>query len=182
MKKSNVFLVAVLIGLLATSCVKESENIVNTKGEKFDKTSTALLIKQFKSISFGGTYLLKSHVGHKSSECGGKCTFACGKWVHVDCQGSGSYCVYSASVDITKNIPADSSDIYYTGVGLNDYEPTDDSTFQMPARSFYFENEKYENGYIWINIPEQQLQRDEETNLFMYKNITFTENALFENL
>ncbi len=185
MKKTNVILVLIcLIGIWAVSCVKENDgNYTNEK--KIDKSSSAQLMSRYKSnssgISYGGMYLLSSKAGHKSSDCGGKCKYVNGQWGHADCQGYGSECSLRASVDIFKSVPDDPDDIYYTGFGINDYEPIEDSTYSMPARSFYIENDSLENGFIWLNIPEQELLRNEESNQFIYNHITFTEEPLFDN-
>lgn len=182
MKKTNViFVVICLVGLWLVSCVKENDGI-NTNEKQIDKSSTAQLLKRMKTNSFAGSYLLASKVGHKSSECGGKCKKFGGIWGHSDCQGFGSECNLRASVNISKSNPDNPSDIYYTGTGINDYEPIEDSIFAMPARSLYIVDESQENGYIWLNIPEQELQRDKESNQFIYKEITFTTEPLFENL
>jgi hypothetical protein len=69
----------------------------------------------------------------------------------------------------------------YNGKGLNDYEPTDMIDFNMPARSFYLGADFSEEGYCWLNIPEQLLERDHTTNNFIYKDITFTREQIFEN-
>lgn len=182
MKKSNVFLVMVcLVGLWAVSCVKENDGI-NTYENQIDKSSTAQLLKRMKIYGFEGTYLLVSKVGHKSTDCSGKCKYINGEWRHIDCQGNGSECSLRTTINVSKSNSEDTTDIYYTGMGINDYEPIEDSTFSMPARSFYMEDESIENGFIWLNIPEQELLRDEESNQFIYKEITFTTEPLFENL
>lgn len=182
MKKSSVIFVMIcLIGLWLVSCVKENDGI-NTNVKQTDKSATAQLLKRLKTNSFAGTYLLAAKVGHKSSVCNNSCICVNGKRVHLNCQGYGSECSLRASVNVSKVIPDDNSDIYYTAMGINDYEPIEDSTFNMPARSFYIEDENLENGFVWLNIPEQVLLRDDETNLFVYKDITFTAEPLFENL
>lgn len=182
MKKSIVFFVVIcLIGLWLVSCVKENDGI-NTNVKQIDKSTTAQLLKRLKTNSFAGSYLLASSIGHKSTDCGGRCKYYNGTWFHANCQGYGSECSLRASINISKAMPDDTTDIYYTGIGINDYEPIEDSDFSMPARSFYIEDENLENGFIWLNIPEQVLQRDEESNQFIYKAITFTNEPLFENL
>ena len=188
MKKSNLILVLVcFFGLLVTSCVKDSEtdnaNVQNV--QKIETTSTGKFLTHLKAISasnYSGTFSLSSNIGHKSEDCGGKCTYANGVWRHVDCQGAGHNCAYKASVSITKTLVDKPEDKYYTGMGLNDYEPIDEATFNMPARSFYIEDKIFENGYIWINVPEQVLERDIKTKQFIYKSITFTKEQLFKNL
>lgn len=178
MKKTNVFLVLVcLIVILVSSCVKDNET-PNTKIKKSDKTSTAQFLKRLKTNSFEGVYGLSTKAGHKYSYCNGTCKGT----YHVNCQGVGQECDLRANINIAKNFPDNKYDIYYTGIGINSYEPIEDSLFSMPARSLYIENTEYENGYIWMNIPEQELRRDNESKLFIYKDITFTDEPLFENL
>jgi hypothetical protein len=186
MKKINVILVLVcFIGLLVTSCVKDNETD-NLNVQNPEKTSTAKLLTRLKASSmpgnYSGTFSLSSNVGHKSEDCGGKCKYVNGVWFHADCQGFGHNCGLKASVSITKTLPDKPEDKYYTGMGLNDYEPIDEATFNMPARSFFIEDKIFENGYIWINVPEQVLERDIKTKQFIYKNITFTKEQLFKNL
>lgn len=181
MKKQQFLVMICLISLWLASCVKENDG-VNTKVKQADKSATAKLLKRLKTNNFAGTYLLTSRVGHKSSDCGGKCRYGNGTHYHASCQGFGSECYLRASINISKAIPDDTTDNYYTAIGINDYEPIEESDFSMPARSFYIEDENLENGYIWLNIPEQLLQRDEESNQFVYKEITFSSEPLFENL
>lgn len=181
MKKQQFLVIICLISLWLASCVKENDG-VNTKVKQTDKSAKAQLLKRLKTNSYAGTYLLTSSIGHKSSECGGRCKYLNGTWQHVSCQGYGSECSMRASVNISKAIPDDTTDNFYTAIGINDYEPIEESDFSMPARSFYIEDENLENGYIWLNIPEQVLQRDEESNQFVYKDISFTAEPLFDNL
>lgn len=181
MKKSNLFLVMVcLVGLWATSCVKDND-IVNTNEKNVDRSTTAQLLKQLKTSAFEGMYVMSYKVGHKSTVCGGKCTWSGNGWVHQDCMSYGSDCSKSSTVSVSKNIPDDITDIYYTATGIYEYEPTEDSIFYLPARSLYIENDTCENGYIWLNIPEQVLRRNEVSNQFIYNEISFTAEPLFEN-
>ncbi|MFZ4740572.1 MAG: hypothetical protein ACOYLE_05365 [Bacteroidales bacterium] len=188
MKKINAILVLVcFLGVFVTSCVKDNETdiLIEQNVQKTEINSSAKLLTRLKSLSnsnYSGTFSLSSNVGHKSEDCGGKCTYTNGVWRHVDCQGAGHNCAYKASVSITKTLPDKPEDKYYTGMGLNDYEPIDEATFNMPARSFYIEDKIFDNGYIWINIPEQVLERDIQTKQFIYKNITFTSIQKFKNL
>jgi len=181
MKKTNVILVMVcLIGLWVVSCVKDNETS-NTKMKKVDKDFTAQLLKKMKTNGFEGTYLMLFKVGHKSTQCGGKCKSGPNGCYHQNCSGWGNECGGRATINISKNIPDDIYDVYYTGIGLYDYEPIEDSTFSMPGRSLFIEGENFENGYIYLNIPEQELVRDTESNQFIYKDITFSLDPLFEN-
>ncbi len=181
MKKQKFLVLVCLIGIWITACVKESETIYITQ-QNAKSNSTATILIRMKNAGFGGSYLMATTVGHKSTDCGGKCKFFNGRYYHSDCQGTGNVCNYSASVIITKNIPDDITDVYYTGIGIHEYEPIEDETFSMPARSFYIKDESFENGFIWINVPNQELIRDVESRMFVYKDITFTNDPLFENL
>jgi hypothetical protein len=182
MKKANVFLVMVcLFGVWFTSCVKDNETL-KTKVKKIDETSKAEILKKLKTNSYEGSYLMESRVGHDKSVCGGACRSANGIPYHVDCEGGGTACLLRASINISKLIPDDLYDIYYKGIGINTYEPTEASNYYLPSRSLYIEDETFENGYIYLNIPNQLLEREEESGQFIYKDITFSESPLFENL
>jgi hypothetical protein len=181
MKKQGILVIICLVGLWVVSCVKDND-LMTPKEKRVDNNSTAQLIKRLKTIGFEGTYALASHAGHKASDCGGNCTAVNGIKRHVDCQGFGNVCNLKASINISKNMPYDMTDIYYTAQGINDFEPIEDSSFNMPARSLYIKDDAFKKGYIYLNIPEQILHRDAASNQFIYNDITFTEDALFENL
>jgi hypothetical protein len=184
MKKINVIAMMILVmGLIAVSCIKEKENVNDCKKQL--KTATAKKISNLNlkvSTDFSGSYSLFSKVGHTANSCNNNCIMIGGKRVHVNCQGAGNICDSRASISVYKANPENPENIYYNAIGLNDYEPTDDTTFYMPDRSYYIENDCIENGYIYLNIPSQILRRDSSSNQFIYFKITFTETALFENL
>ena len=152
MKKLNVFvMMACAIGMMATSCVKENETA--NSGKKQEKTATAKKMSNIcqKTFSdFSGNYLFFSKVGHLASSCSGNCTTIGGVRKHVNCQGYGSICEARASISVSNIDPGNSENIYYNAIGLDDYEPTDDTTFNMPDRSYYIENDSFENGYIYL--------------------------------
>lgn len=180
MKKQKILVMVCLVGLWVVSCVKEND-VINTNVRKIDKSSTAQLLKRLKTNTFEGSYLMLFKVGHKYSQCGGTCKTGTFGRYHQDCSGWGNECGGRATVNISKNVADDITDIYYTGIGIYEYEPIEDTTFNMPARSLYFENDACENGYIYLNIPEQELKRDSESNQFIYNDITFSSEPLFDN-
>ncbi|MFZ4401450.1 MAG: hypothetical protein ACOYO1_15550 [Bacteroidales bacterium] len=135
-------------------------------------------MSRLKSNSYEAVYVLTTNAGHKSSDCGGGCRTINGIRYHADCQGWGSTCTLKATVSVS--MIANSNK--YIGHGLNDYEPIDEDTYNMPDRSFYVENANFENGHGWLNIPAQILQRDNNTHEFIYKDIVFTTEALYKNL
>ena len=170
-----------VMGIIAASCVKENETANKAPKQACTTTAVKIAASSLKTTpGFTGSYVLYSRAGHNSSECGGGCVYAGGVRKHLNCQGFGSSCGLKASVCISK-LDVDSSN-NYVAIGLNDFEPTDEDAFYMPARSFYIEDETTENGYYWLNIPEQVLVRDTLSNQFLYYNLSFTEDALFENL
>ncbi|NVN94257.1 MAG: hypothetical protein HXX18_03130 [Bacteroidetes bacterium] len=181
MKKSNVILVMLsVMAIITTNCVKENESENKVQKQVFSSTAVKLSAPSPKATpGFSGNYVLNSRAGHSSSECGGSCIVFGGVKKHINCQGFGSSCGLKASVRI-RNAEADSSN-NYVAVGLNDYEPTDEDVYLMPARSFYVEDKNTVNGYIWLNIPEQLLERDTLSKQFIYYKISFTQEALFEN-
>lgn len=186
MRKLKVNAVLMLVSMMVfmtTSCIKEKENEVNKQLLKEQHTATAKRLSgnHLKATNYAGNYLLSAKAGHSASNCSG-CIMVGGIRKHLDCQGYGSTCTLKSTVAISKVEPNNSNCNEYKGIGINDYEPTDEDIYNMPSRSFYFEDNSYINGYIWINIPEQILERDPESNQFTYYKISFTEEALYKNL
>ena len=183
MKKSNVILVlGCIIGISFTSCLKDNESVLIHKNCLSSATAQKLITISTKSNSgFSGNYVLSAKAGHSSSDCNSSCITFGGIKRHVNCQGFGNNCAAVASVSVSKVEPENSNDPNYTAIGLNDYEPSDDTIYNMPARSYYIQNNEFENGYIWLNIPSQILERDYVSHQFLYFKISFTNQALFED-
>ncbi len=186
MKKLNVLMMACVIGLVTVSCTKKDE-VMNP--QKVVHTATAQRISIGKTDPNSGSnpdhsdpnaaaYSLAASHGHKASTCSNSCTTAGGVNCHVPCQGWGSTCDLKATVSVSK----ESAGNDYEAVTLDDYGPTDGPTYNMPARSFYVEDKVYENGYTWMNIPEQTLVRESKSNSFKFQNISFSSEPLFNNL
>lgn len=182
MKKIKVSFAIFCIAIIFISSCQKDKTLVNSISNKTKSNSTAFKIGGLKTSGFEGSYMLSSLIGHNVSVCNGKCIYINGTYYHVNCQGYGSTCNISAHVSITKAQPNNDSDPYYIGIVDNTDEPSTDSIFNMPSRSFYIENTEYENGYIWLNVPEQILLRDEFTHKFIYYYITFTTEQVYENL
>ncbi|MCX6230534.1 MAG: hypothetical protein NTZ33_03220 [Bacteroidetes bacterium] len=189
MKKINSILVLLsLVGIITTSCMKDND-LPNPTNQKQLNTPTAEILKKHKSAEnltaavlpgggFEGIYQLTSNVGHTSADCGGKCRYMNGVYYHANCQGFGNACTLRASVSVDF-IPSTHK---YIGKGLNDYEPTDETSFLMPDRSFKVEDKNNDDGYIWLNIPAQILLRNPVSHQFIYNDITFSETQLYPNL
>ena len=187
MKKINVILIMLsLIGIVTTSCVKE--NTKESKNEiiaqKEVHTATGKRIKMNKVSEdpndvYVAAYELSASVGHNSSDCSNSCTMVGGVTCHVNCQGWGSTCNSTATVSVRK---ATAKSTTYEAITLTDYGPTDELTYNMPARSFYIADSEFDNGYIWLNVPAQLLVRTTLSEPFTYADLSFTDQALFLNL
>ena len=182
MKTIKMFFAILCIAIIFISSCQKDKTLVSSNAKKIKSNSTAIKLGGLKTSGFVGTYMLSSLIGHSISECHGKCIYFNGTYYHANCQGYGNTCNITTHISITKANPNNDSDPYYIGICDNNDEPSSDSIFNMPARSFYIENTEYENGYIWLNIPEQILLRDEFTHKFNYNYITFTTEQVYENL
>jgi hypothetical protein len=123
------------------------------------------------------SYAFRSTMGHSSSSCNGKC----GSKGHVNCQGAGNVCnLYAPANVFTANavMATKANDAFQKYYAITWYpeDLSDEEIFLMPARSFFVEEEA-----IYINIPEQILNRDAKTQCFIIENITFTNEQIFIN-
>ena len=181
MKKIKVSIAIFCIAIIFIISCQKDKTLVNSNPKKVKSSSTAQKTVGLKSSGYGGTYVLSSHVGHTAAQCSNSCSVVNGVKRHLSCQSFGNICNFVANINISKVLPDNNEDPYYNAIGVNSDEPTTENTFMMPARSFYIENNNFENGYIWLNIPEQTLVRNNE-NEFIYYNITFTSEILFDDL
>ncbi len=181
MKKVLSLVAAISFAIvLISSCQKDNVSVNNTPSTIKSNSIAQKLggLKGLKSSNLEGIYSLSSAVGHKSTDCGNACIMIAGIPTHIDCQYWGSTCSFNANINVSK---LDPKDPYYSAIAMSVFEPSDDSIFFMPNRSFLFKSDDSDKGYIWLNIPKQKLVRDEKTNLFLYNNITFTYEQLYEN-
>ena len=118
-------------------------------------------------------YKLSVMVGHSGTNCPG-CVTQGGDSFHVPCQGAGSACSQSATVYIYTD--GDSPNFYYA-VNPDKWELTDGDFFLMPDRSLYIVGSNGE----FLNIPEQVAYRDEETGFFIFYEIFFSDEQVFDN-
>jgi len=184
MKKVLSLVAAISFAIvLISSCQKDNVSVNNTPSTIKSNSIAQKLggLKGLKSSNLEGIYSLSSVVGHKSTDCGNACIMINGIRTHIDCQYWGSTCSLYAKINVSKVDPKDDKDPYYSAIAMSVFEPSDDSIFFMPNRSFLFKSDTFDKGYIWLNIPKQKLVRDKETNLFLYNNITFTYEQLYEN-
>ena len=162
MKKDLFYLMCILLFLGCSK--KEVKDLL-----EFDSSNTVqLLSSNEKGMTYGGTV----NIGHSASGCTG-CVSVGGVLVHVDCTGSGNACRATVKFRLT----SDGDTIHYYSVILNPDELTHEDFFLMPDRSLYVIGS---NGQF-LNIPEQMVYRDEETDTFIFYDIFFSDSQVFEN-
>jgi hypothetical protein len=110
-------------------------------------------------------------IGHSGSGCPG-CVTSGGTHVHIDCQGAGSTCDVKAVMEVSDN-----GEVTYYGIIAHPDALTDGDSFLMPDRSLYIIGSNGE----FLNIPEQNAYRDEETGTFIFYDIFFSDYQAFGN-
>lgn len=168
MKKLSLFLFVVGIGLLFQTCSKK-ESVVQRNNDSLH--SIVPMNSEMKES--GANYLMSTVVGHRSSECGGRCISLWGKPCHIDCMGYGHYCAKSTSIALQQN----STDIIATTTDT--FGLTDLDYFHMPDRSLNFTDE--DNNRIYLNIPEQLVFRDTVTLQFTFTGLFFSKEPEYNN-
>jgi len=119
----------------------------------------------------GGNYLLMCSLGHDGSKCTG-CVLKDGQWIHVNCQGAGSACAVSSSVNLHQVgtvITATTTDTF----GL-----TSEDFFYMPARSLLTPTIGPEQ---YLNIPAQVAYRDSVKQQFTFTGLFYSETPAYNN-
>ena len=94
-------------------------------------------------------------------------------YIHIDCQGSGNECTVSTNVILSDNSS------YISAVTTDTFGLTDQSFFNMPARSLYSEDEKGQP--VYLNIPAQLVYRDSTTLQFTFTGLYYTESPDYTN-
>jgi len=158
----NLFYLLCLFLFLGCS-QKETKDLIN-----FDAPNTVRLLSNEKGMVYRGTI----QVGHSSSSCSG-CVISGGVCFHADCTGAGNSC----NVSVRFRLTADNDTIYYYSVILNPDELTHEDFFLMPGRSLYIIG----SGGQFLNIPEQMVYKDEETETFVFYDIFFSDSQVFGN-
>jgi len=152
----------VVFFILFFACTKQESK------ETAESSNSAQIISNSKGMLFG----IKVSVGHSGAGCQGCVTYG-GQHIHVDCQGSGSACQINAVMKIS-----DSGEVSFYDGTINDPEElTDGEFFLMPDRSLFIVGSDGQ----FINIPEQTVYRDEETGVFIFYDIFFSDSQVFEN-
>ena len=179
MKKLG-FIAAFSFAIVSFSCTKHdtilpSNSLANDETSHLKRNEATII---FREGSRGPWYDLRFAVGHTAQQCGGKCIKLFGEYTHVNCVGFGNVCNYRVivSVDedgtISGNFKLTTSDVNALGSSL---------IFPFPDRSLMITNPQ-NNTDLWLNIPEQVLQRNNENESFIFHDAWFSENAELVNL
>jgi hypothetical protein len=169
--RKTLITITVLFSVLCFACSKQENKEPNTEAAESSISNSAQIISGDPGTK-KAIYRVSLLVGHKSSGCSG-CVTSGGSHIHVDCQGSGNACKLGASMNISS--AAKSTDYY--GIVADPDELTSGDSFLMPARSLYIIGSNGE----FLNIPEQEVYRDEETGAFIFHDIFFSDWQMFGN-
>ena len=168
MKKTIIILFVAGIGLLFQTCSKKEIDVENN----LDTHHSLISVKSGVKDS-GETYLMSTRVGHRSSECGGRCIALWGKPCHIDCMGHGHYCAQLAYITLHQTSTA------VTATTVDTFDLTSEDFFLMPDRSLNYTDEN--NNRIFLNIPEQLVYRDSTTLQFTFTGLYFTNTPAYDN-
>ena len=163
MRKTVFSLMMALACFINFSCTRVSE----------ETDFSNRLIPEFNGSKESGTYLLSTIVGHRRSECGGRCIQINGVPTHADCMGVGHYCAALSSVTLQQS----GTDI--TATTTDTFGLTSGDFFLMPDRSLSYTDE--ENNRIFLNIPEQLVFRDTATQQFTFTGLFFSNTPAYTN-
>ena len=119
------------------------------------------------------TYQMIMNTGHSAKNCSGCIKIDDNTYVHVNCQGRGNECTVSANVVLSGN------SYNFTAVTTDTFGLTDQTFFNMPARSLLTEDEKGQP--VYLNIPAQLVYRDSTTLQFTFTGLYYSENAAYGN-
>lgn len=164
--KKTLFMVSVL---LLCACQQTDKNI-ETNSMKQHR-----LIPLESSEKTGGLFQMSTFVGHSSSQCNG-CVLLGNEWIHVPCVGFGNICTADAILNIE---PVEGSNTY-TATTLDTTALTDGDLFLMPDRSLLVTASLFGKS-TWLNIPEQLVFRDPNTQQFTFTGLFYTDYQYYNN-
>ena len=164
MKKIGIAYLSALLLFCFSQCAKPVE-----RATQVSQGSVYPVFNNGKSMSYQMTF----SVGHSGKNCSGCVKLGNGMCVHIDCQGLGTECTVSTNVVLSEN------NSYYTAVTTDTFGLTDQSLFNMPARSLLTEDER--GLPVYLNIPAQLVYRDSSTLQFTFTGLYYSENAAYGN-
>lgn len=166
MKK--VLTLTLLAALLLGACEKE-ENQTAT----YEQTRNRVIALPNDEKTGSLTYLLALGLGHSGKDCKG-CVMMDGHRIHINCMGAGDECAYTFAVQLQQIGTA------VTATTTDTFDLTSEDFFLVPDRSLYYGKDEKGND-IYLNIPEQQVNRDSLTLQFTFTGLFFSETAAYSN-
>lgn len=156
-----------IAALLFGACEKEEKQTAT-----YEQTRNRVITLSNDEKTGSSTYLLTLGLGHSGKDCNG-CVMVRGRFVHVNCMGTGDDCLTTATVQfqqIGTAVTATTTDT--SGLTSEDF-------FLMPDRSLEYVDEK--ENHIFLNIPGQMVYRDTTTLQFTFTGLFFSETAAYSN-
>lgn len=158
-----------LAALLLGACEKEEKQTATYK-----QTRNRVITLSNDEKTGSSTCLLTLGLGHSGKDCNG-CVMVRGHLIHVNCMGTGDDCLTTATVQLQQIGTA------VTATTTNTFDLTSEDFFLMPDRSLYYGKDEKGND-IYLNIPEQQVNRDSLTLQFTFTGLFFSETAAYNNI
>lgn len=161
---------AILFSMMACACMFFSCTKVNDHDNHYNN-NRVIRVRSDSKDSY--SYYFRVNVGHRKTDCGGRCIQINGTSYHVDCQGIGHYCPLMSSVSLQQT----GTDFIATTTDTFGF--TSEDFFLMPDRSLNYTDEN--NNRIFLNIPEQMVYRDTATQQFTFTGLFFSNTAAYSN-
>ena len=191
MKKANYLIQMICCGLLfccIISCNKKDEVTPQIQPQERNVATRMDIPKGYGDSESGNYYQLSFSAGHHADSCKNGCITIWGKTGHIDCMGLGNACVgtlfgvlmETEDLGYAKKKSDDVSEIFSFEVNQTAHSVLENittSSFEMPARSLRFA--PTHEGYNYMNIPEQWIERVDSTQRFLIKNIVLSNTPLY---
>ena len=182
MKKLFFFgIICVLAFLTTFLCCNKNDQMLtlsglSNSGDDTIKQNEATWIYEGQNQSKATGIRLKIFIGHTADQCGGKCIKIFGHYGHIDCRGFGYVCNFKGKGKVLQ--APDSESFMLTLSPPNIFG--NDLDFDFPDRSIFITNPQ-NNEELWLNIPEQFLERSDTTECYTVRDAWFSENPELKN-
>ena len=158
-----------LAALLLYACEKEDTQTVT-----HEQSLNRVVALSGNAKTGNSTHLFAMSMGHSSKDCKG-CVMMDGHRIHINCMGAGDECAYTFAVQLQQIGTA------VTATTTDTFDLTSEDFFLVPDRSLYYGKDEKGND-IYLNIPEQQVNRDSLTLQFTFTGLFFSETAAYNNI
>ncbi|MDR2972686.1 MAG: hypothetical protein LBU83_12305 [Bacteroidales bacterium] len=179
--KKLLLLCFIIVFLLTVSFVACNKNeIVSStdllsnreSDEKIQNEATWISLGPEKGLGVG----FKIFLGHSVKDCGGSCIKILGEYGHIDCVGFGNVCKQKGSAYYFEDGEEEGGVLVLVeATTFGDY-----LEYPFPNRSLFITN-PLNNTDLWLNIPKQNLVRNDFEESFMLYNVWFSEDPELEN-